>query len=907
MPRLTTISQTTNFNVDCPLSKADTYADALLRTLYSFKLPSSPMSLYACRQHQRPYPQSTTVSQSIVNELVNGSSDNQQSLADPSSLSSSSSSLFSSPSSSSLTNTSANYFTLEAHLPLVKNKVEQLEKFKRLLSRLDNVYNSNNNQKMSTSALPPPSPAHITDRYLFRSPSNDNRLSRKSSTTTKKTKLHNIPTSSSSTPPSARKRYKFSSGTTDQNNNNIYKFPNEHTEARSHSTDSDRYYFPSNDSTKQPQQTLTYIRSGNGLESHKITFINGTSSTTDKTLLPITKSIQPTSIIPDTPYLFSKTTESHPHSTLTSPANPEDAWIHQRQQPQIVFDSITDLSPSSQLKRPRTSSTSPEHRQTTKRSPVRMDTITSTNGSLSTLRRSPPNKIQNVRFDPSSTQRSYLDEARERLAGKKRGRSPQAFQQSVDRLVSSTNQKYLQQQQILSPPIPFQQQHDYISQYYAQEEPPIDYPMDSDDDEQQKRPFIYNRGLNTNRTHTQIMKNVNKSLLDGNYLADVNRIKQLDQTFHRYLRSLENQSLQRELNYDLIRCFSSTYLDDLRREENRNFQTRSNMRSYTYEDIQDIHMSPTLEAYKMKRAIDRERRLRLSTSFDGQITSSTPTSSIGAGLLSPLLSSHSPIMTGSLNENMDVQSGGFETDRRSQKSHTSTAQTPILIRPGFVTPGPNVDLFYEIMQDRFRGVDASIAGQVSNASQYTKQKMHHKPTTTTTSQMKPADNDSDVDIKSNSSFWSDEEEEQIIDDNQRKTIPNQKKLSRYLSTVNRSLLDRPSDLITDFYISQLNHSMQESVRHVETIARDKALMRQDRNREFIDETTNKLGRSLSAEHLYQVRKEHLRYKQPFTTPTSFTVEDVADIYKPFVLENYKRKIAIEVERRRREKQGQLMA
>ncbi|CAF4969252.1 unnamed protein product, partial [Rotaria sp. Silwood1] len=63
-----------------------------------------------------------------------------------------------------------------------------------------------------------------------------------------------------------------------------------------------------------------------------------------------------------------------------------------------------------------TSSTSPEHRQTTKRSPVRMDTITSTNGSLSTLRRSPPNKIQNVRFDPSSTQRSYLDEARERLA-----------------------------------------------------------------------------------------------------------------------------------------------------------------------------------------------------------------------------------------------------------------------------------------------------------------------------------------------------------------------------------------------------------------------------------------------------------------------------------------------------------
>ncbi|CAF5141431.1 unnamed protein product, partial [Rotaria magnacalcarata] len=256
---------------------------------------------------------------------------------------------------------------------------------------------------------------------------------------------------------------------------------------------------------------------------------------------------------------------------------------------------------------------------------------------MSTLRRSPPNKVQNVRFDPSTTSRSYLDEARERLAGRKRGRSPQAFQQSVDRLVSSTNQKYLQQP-IFSPTISSQQKP-YVSQYYAQEEPPIDYPIDSDDDEpQQKRSPFYSRGLNTNRTHTQIMKNVNKSLIDGNYLSDANRIKQLDQNFNRYLRSLENQSLQRELNYDLIRCFSSTYLDDLRREENRNIQTRSNMRSYTYEDVQDIHMSPTLESFKMKRAVDRERRLRLSTSFDGQITSSTPTSSLGAGILSPLLS-----------------------------------------------------------------------------------------------------------------------------------------------------------------------------------------------------------------------------------------------------------------------------
>ncbi|CAF5205857.1 unnamed protein product, partial [Rotaria magnacalcarata] len=226
---------------------------------------------------------------------------------------------------------------------------------------------------------------------------------------------HHNPVSSSSTPPPlTRKRYKFSSAAIDQNNNNVYKFPNEHIEPRSHSTDSDRYYFSTDDSLKQPQKTLTYIRSGNGLEPHTITFIDGTSSVAEKISLP-------TTIVTDTPYLFSKTSESQAHPSITSPVSQEDSWIEQRQQPHIVFDSITDLPPNSQLKRSRTSSTSPEHRHAAKRSPTRMDTITSTNGSLSTLRRSPPNKVQNVRFDPSTTSRSYLDEARERLAGRKRG------------------------------------------------------------------------------------------------------------------------------------------------------------------------------------------------------------------------------------------------------------------------------------------------------------------------------------------------------------------------------------------------------------------------------------------------------------------------------------------------------
>ncbi|CAF4075245.1 unnamed protein product, partial [Rotaria magnacalcarata] len=64
MPRISSIRQT----ADCSLSKVDTYADAMLRTLYSFKTPSPPIPLHARRQNHRSYPQSTTVSQSVVNE-----------------------------------------------------------------------------------------------------------------------------------------------------------------------------------------------------------------------------------------------------------------------------------------------------------------------------------------------------------------------------------------------------------------------------------------------------------------------------------------------------------------------------------------------------------------------------------------------------------------------------------------------------------------------------------------------------------------------------------------------------------------------------------------------------------------------------------------------------------------------
>ena len=321
----------------------------------------------------------------------------------------------------------------------------------------------------------------------------------------------------------------------------------------------------------------------------------------------------------------------------------------------MSFDSATESS----------SHTGTLHSKHHRSTGARVDTLTSTYDSSSDAKRaaasSKANKAQFSRPPLSPTPRSYLNQARDRLAVRQRDLSPESFDKSVDRLISSTHKKYRTQPQPNGSTS--SSSLNYISQYYAtKEEPTLDGPLDSggDDDDQQK--FYYS--TNTNRTHKEIMKNLNKSLIDRNYPLDENRRKYLQQNVRRYLRFIENQSLQRELNDDLIRCFSSAYLDDLRREDIRHVQTRIQKRSYTYEDIQDIHMSSILDAYKMKTAIDRERYPRLTVSFDGQRQSSIATSQ-----LSPMSSSaFSPVMIASLHDHADVQSGGFETDRRSLTS-----------------------------------------------------------------------------------------------------------------------------------------------------------------------------------------------------------------------------------------------
>lgn len=459
-----------------------------------------------------------------------------------------------------------------------------------------------------------------TDRYLFRSHSHD--VARRTP---------------KNTSPILRNRYRFSPSKPERYDD-VYKFPNRPIELRSQSSDSDRYCFPAPNVRPYPPPLLIYPQASHGFEQQSTSLSNGTSTG-----------------MSDTPYLFSKTPDSQRYLSTTSSLmypdgkskawkvsvicfNGVDSWTTQRQQSHIVFDSVTDLSP-------RTTTSSSKQR-----SPMRTDTVTSTSDTFSNPRRSLMGKPASVHFEALPTpnaSRSYLNEARDRLAGKKRERSPESVERSAHKKAYSTESSLT-----------------YVSQYYAREESAsTEQPLSSEQEEQPaSAPQRSYYNINTNRTHREIMKSLNKSLIDRYYHLNDNQLRSLQQQVRRYLRSVEQQSLQRELDYDLIRCFSSAYLDDIRREELRDHQTRTQMRSYTYEDIQDIHMATILDAYKSKVMIDRERYPRLTVSCHEQLSSSNLTSQ-----LSPISSTiYSPSLVGSFNENMDTQSGGFEpTDKKS--------------------------------------------------------------------------------------------------------------------------------------------------------------------------------------------------------------------------------------------------
>lgn len=142
-----------------------------------------------------------------------------------------------------------------------------------------------------------------------------------------------------------------------------------------------------------------------------------------------------------------------------------------------------------------------------------------------------------------------------------------------------------------------------------------------------------------------------------------------------------------------------------------------------------------------------------------------------------------------------------------------------------------------------------------------------------------------------------------------------------------SRLQNPSSLISDFYISNMNYAMRYSVEYVQQVAKDLRTRRQRQdsmncaNQSMVGRTVGrrpvesvcanvedgmmkKVHRSSSVDRLYAVRREHIRYANGAdeyfgARNISFTTDDIQDIYMPSAIDNYKRKIAVELERRRR--------
>lgn len=138
-----------------------------------------------------------------------------------------------------------------------------------------------------------------------------------------------------------------------------------------------------------------------------------------------------------------------------------------------------------------------------------------------------------------------------------------------------------------------------------------------------------------------------------------------------------------------------------------------------------------------------------------------------------------------------------------------------------------------------------------------------------------------------------------------------------------SSLQNPGSMISDFYISNMNYAMRYSVEYVQQVAKDIRSRRErqdsmacanertrrniirasdEKNETFI--SRSKLNRSSSVDRLYAVRREHIKYANGAdeyygAKNISFTTDDIQDIYMPSAIDNYKRKIAVELERRRR--------
>ncbi|CAF0724403.1 unnamed protein product [Brachionus calyciflorus] len=366
-----------------------------------------------------------------------------------------------------------------------------------------------------------------------------------------------------------------------------------------------------------------------------------------------------------------------------------------------------------------------------------------------------------------------------------------------------------------------------------------------------------------NSLKNKILKAINKSLLSSEMTGiDLNILK-LNDCVRRTLKRIEKRALERDLEHDLIRSFSCSHLADLRKEDIKymNMRIRNTFYSYSTEDIEDLYIPRILENYKLKLAVEKERK-----SIRYPDIHFSRESLIEENLNEALVTSPPPVQI---------------------KSPTSIA-TPLSPNQ-FKT---NTDsLFKQIIQERLSEFDYRIASEISSS---TKRRSKAEEDTVST------DNDQDDSIEISS-----ESDDLNINDDEMKNFDFKSQISKSKieSAINKSLKN-PGELISDFYISNMNYAMRYSVEYIQQVSKELRQRRQQQDATLFNlDKENKLSnrRSSSVDRLYAVRKEHLRYSNgaEHQSRISFTTDDIQDIYMPFCLDNYKRKIAVELERRRR--------
>ena len=380
------------------------------------------------------------------------------------------------------------------------------------------------------------------------------------------------------------------------------------------------------------------------------------------------------------------------------------------------------------------------------------------------------------------------------------------------------------------------------------------------------------------------------------------------------LRRIEKKALERDLDLDLIRSFSCGHLADLRKEDikytnMRIKRTTTNLNSFSTEDIDDLYMPKSLETYKLKMAIEKERKGR---GWDQHISNSGRTLSTQQQTPSknylendsPVRSYHESFITEFIIRPTIVTNDEFVFNKQ-----LITSPPPIQIKSPFKSPNikspnqifrhnPN-NMFAEILHDRLKETDRKIANAIIESPKRPKvmEKVKEEDDVDESMSDDAGSTDQDQDeFSSSDDLNMDEEDLRNFDMNPSPSKYKQKKTKPGLA------LRNPGELISDFYISNMNYAMRYSVDYIQKVARN---LRERRN-EFPTSQTiaNRTYRSLSADCLYAVRRENIRFMNGADETLgakliSFTTDDIQDIYMPSAIDNYKRKIAVELERRRR--------